>query len=680
MFKPEVLAPVGNWAMLEAAVRAGADAVYLGMGNFNARRGAENFSKETFSEAVQYCHVRGVRVYLTLNTLVSDEEFEDALSAAQFAYSMGADAVIVQDLGLAAAIRETLPDFELHASTQLSVHTSSALELLSVLGFRQVVLAREMSRQEIKEFCIKAREYNIRVEVFVHGALCMSVSGQCYLSAVLGGRSGNRGLCAGPCRLPFSVNEAQGYALSLKDLSLVEHLHDLQMLGVSSFKIEGRLKRPEYVAVATAVCRKTLDGEVCDEWKDALSRVFSRNGFTDGYYTHCHGGAMFGVRGKEEVLLTAGILKKVHDLYRAERPRVALNCAFVCKSGVPATLTVSDGVNVVTVSGECAQPAKARITEKEEIVAKLTRMGNTPYFVNDLQVDLADGVFYPISCVNAMRRDALERLNAMRASCHRHTDFKLPQTSVVMPAKKDGALVAKFSALSQVPSVLDDVAAVVLPLEADFEAYRGKCPLLLDIPRGIVSEKVVFSRLQKARAFGIKAVLCGNAASVTLAKNAGLAPVFDFGMNLFSSRSLDVAEKLGSVANVFSFESRVQSFNNARSALPIGVYVYGRLPLMLTRNCPVSARNTCDGCGGEAALTDRRGVRFPVRCREGYSELLNSRPLWLADKLSDFQADFFILNFTVESKEECERILSAYRKKAAPPQSFTRGLYYRGVE
>ena len=312
--KTEVLSPVGSWEMLTAAVRSGANAVFFGAKDFSARRNAQNFTLEEIKQVVEYCHIRSVKAYLTLNILIKDNELEQAFNLAKTAYNYGIDGIIIQDLGLARILKQYLPNLTLHASTQMSVHSPSALPVLKSLGFRRVVVAREMSLADLKEFCTAAKEYDIEVEAFVHGALCMCLSGQCLLSAVLGSRSGNRGLCAGPCRLPFKAKGGTGYDLSLKDLSLIEYLNELKNIGVCSFKIEGRMRRPEYVAAATTACRRALDNGVLEvEISKMLSDVFSRSGFTDGYYANNLGKNMFGIRTKDDVNLSAAIIPQIHE-------------------------------------------------------------------------------------------------------------------------------------------------------------------------------------------------------------------------------------------------------------------------------------------------------------------------------------------------------------------------------
>ena len=367
----EILAPAGNMNALIAAVRSGADAVYLGLKDFSARRNADNFTKEEFIEAAKYCHVRGVKVYVALNTMIKENELSSAVNSAAFAYKNGADAFIVSDLGLISVLHKTLPQAVLHASTQMTVHSPAAISTLKKYGIKRVVLAREMSKEKIKEFCFAAKDCNIEVEVFVHGALCMCVSGQCLLSSVLGGRSGNRGLCAGPCRLEFSAKGTGRYDLSLKDLSLISYLEELKEMGVASAKIEGRMKRPEYVAAAVAACKTALSGKAEGKENSALKAVFSRSGFTDGYYTGNLGADMFGIRTKEDVLSSAESFSYIHSLYRNERQSVPVKITANVKSGKNISVTISDYTDTVTVSGAVIEPAKTKNTTAEDVKMSL---------------------------------------------------------------------------------------------------------------------------------------------------------------------------------------------------------------------------------------------------------------------------------------------------------------------
>ena len=675
--KPEVLSPVGSKEMLTAAVRSGADAVYMGFSDFNARRNADNFDAEEFTAAVKYCKERGVKVYLTLNTLLSDDELPRALRVASIACSAGADAAIVQDLGLARLLNKRLPQLPLHASTQLTAHSKSALPFLKELGFCRVVASREMSREELRVFTAEAKKLGMSVEVFVHGALCMCMSGQCYLSAMLGGRSGNRGLCAGPCRLPFKVEGGTGYDLSLKDLSLVEHIGELADMGVESLKIEGRMKRPEYVAAATAVCRKTVDGEDCEELKDTLCKVFSRSGFTSGYFENKLGPDMFGIRTKEDVMLSSAVMSSLHELYRHERQSVKITGEFSMPcAGEPATLTVSDGENTVTVSGGAAEIAKNKPADREFLISKLEKTGGTPFYFDNITVSLGEGLAIGGGLLGELRREALEKLLALRG---RGTPAEIDcSVSVDAPKKVAPSLIVVFSSLSQLPEDLSGLSAVAVPIESAIETLSLPLPVYVTLPRGIMSEEYLLERLKKAKEHGIEYALCGNIAECTLCKKTGIKPWFDFSMNIYNSQSAAAAAALGAEVITLSAEARCDMLGKIYSPVPTAFIAYGRLPLMLTRNCPQKNGSGCSDCRGE--IVDRKGIAFPIRCRSGYSELYNSRPIYLAERMDEFPLSFGLLYFTIEGREECAEIIDAYKKGIPPKGDYTRGLYYRGVE
>ena len=312
----EILAPAGSFEAVSAAVRTGADAVYMGTDKFNARLRADNFSDEEIREAIRYCHAHGVKVHITMNTLVSDSELEDAMGVIKRVCQWGADVLILQDIGLASLVKKAVPSIERHASTQMSVQTLSGVKLLEKMGYSRVVLPRECTKAEIENI---RKNTDIEIEIFVHGAHCMSVSGQCYMSSMFGSRSGNRGVCAQPCRLPFKVDAGTGYDLSLKDLSVVEHIKEIADMGVVSVNIEGRMKRPEYVAAAVSAVKNSLKGEQDSKMLSDLRAVFSRSGFTDGYFTDNRGKDMFGLRQKQDVVAANNaVLKNLLQLYEIE--------------------------------------------------------------------------------------------------------------------------------------------------------------------------------------------------------------------------------------------------------------------------------------------------------------------------------------------------------------------------
>lgn len=680
-FSPEILAPVGSREMLIAAVRSGADAVYLGAENFNARRNAENFSLEELSEAVKYCHERGVLVYLTLNTALHDSEMEAAVDTARRSYKAGIDGVIVADLGLAHRLHKQFPCLPLHASTQLSVMSPSALPALKEAGFTRVVVAREMGESGIREFTAAAREMGIETEVFVHGALCMSVSGQCLLSAVIGGRSGNRGLCAGPCRLPFSSGSRE-YALSLKDLSLLRFVKRLGDMGVASLKIEGRMKRPEYVAAAVSAFRATLeDDENAAEMAENLQNVFSRSGFTDGYFTEKTGADMFGIRTKDDVLASSDTISKIHALYRSERQSVGVALYAEIKAGEPITLTISDGKNKATAVGNIPEAAQNKALDRDSVVAYLSKLGGTPYFAREIEIILDDGLFLSGAQLNNLRRSAVDSLSALRSSVKPVSEVEFTAEFTDKKAPKT-AFYCRFESVEQIPENLSEIPLIALPIDADFSAQEvpKDTEIAVELPRGILNEKSVAERLGKIKNQGVKTAFCGTLAAMQLAKNAGLKVVADIGFNTYNSSAASALESGGASALVLSPELKAEKLTRVASPLKKGYFAYGRLPLMLTRNCPVN-NGDCAECNRGRTLTDRLGVQFPVRCRNGFAEVLNSRPTFLADRQREFGGlHFAYLYFTTETKAQAAEIIDAYKKSKKPTGEFTRGLYFRGVQ
>ncbi|MBR5473727.1 MAG: U32 family peptidase, partial [Clostridia bacterium] len=519
-FKPEVLAPVGSPESLQAAVRSGADAVYIGAKQFSARRNADNFDDNDIKETVRYCHIRGVKVYLALNIMIKQSELESAFDVALTAYKCGVDAIIISDLGLASLIHKHIPDLQLHASTQMTVHSPACLSMLKKLGFSRVVVSREMSKQELQEFCLVAKENDIEVEVFVHGALCMSVSGQCLLSSILGARSGNRGLCAGPCRLPFKAQGGTGYDLSLKDLCLYEYINELKEMGIASLKIEGRMKRPEYVSAATAACRQAVDNGFIDpKLFKTLQDVFSRSGFTDGYYNGKLGREMFGIRTKDDVIAAGDTYSYLHELYRAERQNIAIKMSAEIATDKPMSLTISDGKNIVTVTGDTPQAAKNKAAEKQGVIESLTKLGNTPYYCSNIDLALDDGLFVAASVLNALRRDAIEQLDNQRAKIE-IADYSIPQIDLNGNLNGKKQFIARFATVGQIPQNLSGIDTIILPYECDMPNTSG-VKVVAELPRYIGNEMIVEKRLKVLKEKGIDTVFCGNLSAVVLAKNLG---------------------------------------------------------------------------------------------------------------------------------------------------------------
>ena len=673
MAPPEVLAPAGSPEALLAAVRAGADAVYLGGKQMNARRGAQNFDEAQLAQAVSYCHSRNVKVYFTLNTLVFQQERGMLLDAIEVACRAEVDALIVQDLAVAALARCCAPNMPLHASTQMSIHNLAATQQLEELGFSRVVLARELSLREIERI---HRHSNIELECFVHGALCMSVSGQCYMSAALGGRSGNRGLCAQPCRLPFSAL-GNRHALSLKDLCAIPAIPQLQQAGVCSLKIEGRLKRPEYVAAAVMACKKAISGQTPDI--KTLQSVFSRSGFTNGYIEGTRGSAMFGTREKEDVAAAAPVLKQLQGLYGQERQAVGVNFTLQIRAGAAACLSAVDAQgNRAHAKGATPQEAKTAPITPEKAAAALQKTGGTIYFADTITCDIAPGLMLPAAALNALRREVLGQLDRQRSAVKQigFTAVKLPEAPQILPEKQEIRVRAAVPA-QLTPALFEQADKVIFPLgeTANIPAWALQMPekLITEIPRLLFDEAPVRQMLQRAKKSGIACVLAGNLGGVQLAKQEGFAVVGDYSLNIVNDIALAEYRKIGLTEATLGLETHQMAARQIAASIPRGMLAYGRLPLMLTRNSP----------GGKMQvrqLVDRKGAAFAVvRAGDGY-ELLNSVPLNLSDRLADWpEMHFFTLYFTTETAAECQRVLRAFREQTAPTGTFTRGMYYRKI-
>ncbi len=687
----ELLSPAGSPESLRAAVQSGAGAVYLGWGDFNARRSAKNFSDEEFADALRYCHERGVRVFLTLNTLLTDRELPRALETAAAACRMGVDSVLVQDWGLFDLLRQALPDLPLHASTQMSLFTSGGCREMAADGCERVVIARECSAADTAEIC---KNCPAEVEVFVHGALCMCYSGQCEMSALIGGRSGNRGRCAQPCRLPYGVNEPakKSYPLSLKDSCLANRLGEMAEMGVACLKLEGRMKRPEYVAVITRIYARLLaEGRRPTAAEKAeLEQAFSRSGFTDWYWQGRHGAGMFGTRPEnapdpKELFAQA---KAVYE--KGDQRTVPVRFACTVRAGAPCTLTAEteDG-RAVTVTGPVPEAARSRAVTAEELCQRLRKTGGTAYRCEAVTAEVDDGLSLPASAVNALRRDALAALTDARTAPPKRRELPVPPP----PAGDRAAAAPRFTvsvttAAQLTPQLLAlGPARVYVPLEllAAFtalpEADTEWCAILPRVWRDR-DEAELRRWLDHAKALGVTAVLAGNIGHLSLVRDTGLAVYGDYGLNVFNGRALDYLRKKGLSSACLSFELRFAQLRDLPKCLPAEAIVYGRLPLMITENCLIENAGACR-CDRPNFLTDRTGAAFPLLPAYGHrTEIQNSRVLWLADRpeYRRLGLSFARLRFTTETPEECLRVFRDYQAGAAASGEFTRGLYERGVE
>ena len=688
MARIEILAPVGSEEMLRAAVFSGADAVYLGFSGFNARTGAGNFDADSLQEAVRFCHARGVAVHVALNTTVYGTELSALEQAIRAVAASGADAVICQDLAVATLIGKIAPQLPRHGSTQMSVHTLQGALELKELGFTRVVLARELSLPEVEHI---TKHCGIETECFIHGALCMSVSGQCYMSAFLGGRSGNRGSCAGPCRLPFEANAlpegkpGRLHHLSLKDNSAIDKLDKLQALGVASAKIEGRLRTPEYVAAAVSACLAGREGRAYD--RDLLKNAFSRSGFTSGYLDGKIDGTMFGVRSEADAELTKKTLPMLRELYRRERSRVPVQMKLeIEEGGEKLTVTDADG-NKAFAYGD-AEPQPARTDPTESLNRSLTKTGGTPFTAEKITVEMDGGPwFIPGSAVNELRREALDTLLKKREvlrpwpTTEEHV-AALPQRT--LPPRR--TLRARFERWEQVPErALDGVEYLILPIaQADRVPREWRAKTLLELPRVMFGalEQDTARRIAATQDAGFAGYEVSNIAHLRLCR--GLPMTGGFGLNITNNVAAQFYAEQGLSSLLILPEvkdSDIASIAPTRNGKPVptGVMIYGHMPLMLTRACPLQNIHDCAHCDKTGVLTDRKAKKFPVRCGLGVRTIYNPVPIYMGDKPGALAVDYGVAYFTLESREEAAHVLDSIRTHAPFEGDFTRGLYFKGT-
>ena len=690
--KPEVLSPAGSWESMVAAVQNGADAVYLGVGTFNARRSAKNFAPEDLLAAVQYCHLRGTKVYLTLNTLLSDRELDEAADLLRLASRCGVDAILVQDWGVFTLAREVAPDLPIHASTQMSLMSLGGAQKAAELGMERVVLSRELSRHEIAEICAGC---SAEVETFAHGALCMCYSGQCAMSALIGTRSGNRGRCAQPCRLPYGVNTGakNTYPLSLKDANLSASLQEMADMGVACLKLEGRMKRPEYVAVITSIYRRLVDEnrKPTREEQQQLHDAFSRSGFTDWYYQGKKGKGMFGTRPEntpepKELFAAAKAAYEKEDMRRVD---VTMHCRIL--TGRPAALTVEARGMHAAAEGPVPESARSRALTEDELKGRLAKTGGTVFTAKEITVELDEGLMLSAGAINALRRDALSALTELLENTL--TDRRREADAAPLPDAAEQAEPMGFTCSIAKPEQLtaDLIGCgpewVYIPLElldrVDLAPYAGRTRFCAVLPRVFrTADEAKFRRILETTPH-LSGVAVNNLGHLPVVDGLDLEIRGDFGMNVFNSRSLLFLRRQGLASATVSFELRHQQLRGLRKYLPCEAIVYGRLPLMVMENCVISNNAGCN-CQNDNYLSDRTGARFPLMSVYGCrNEIENSKTLFLADKPEYRTAGlrWARLRFTTESPEECVTVLRRYlQENDYTPNDYTRGLFYRGVE
>lgn len=687
----ELLAPAGGPEALKAAVQSGADAVYLGAGSFSARAGAENFSKDELERAVRYCHVYGVKVHCALNTLIKEKELDAAAETAAEICRAGADAIIIQDLGLAAQLRRMLPDIELHASTQMTVTSLEGVRALEEAGFNRVVLARELSLSEIEKI---ARGAKAEIEVFVHGAICMCYSGQCLMSSMLGGRSGNRGRCAQPCRLKYTLMEdgqerGSAHILSPKDMALIEHLDELERAGVASLKIEGRLKSPEYVSAVTGIYRKYLDAprgaRVSKNDMAELRAAFSRSGFTDGYLTGKLGADMMS---HDNPANNSGSRYSAEAKERASGKfirKIPISIFASLRYGEPLSVTAynADGACASCEGSAAAEKAVNRPLSEERLSEQLSKLGQTPFAAGEIAAEIDDGITIPVKDINETRRRLCDELEAALAYRSSGRTEEIPfvfgsRKSVREVYLTAGVMTAEQAYAAAEGGVRRVYAPAAVCAELSEQGWQDDTELVTkttDIwrPETIVTERVSVSSPAALRYYGARAAYG------------------DHRLNVYNSQTVRCFSELKSVTLSPELNlHEIRDIAEHTGETELEVIGYGYLPLMIMKNCPVKAMGRCAKNGGEFSLRDREGLSFRLVCGDGCrSVLLNSKPIYTADiigELINSKINCIRLSFTVENSDECGKIVSAYRAalkgEGAPAMkenTFTRGHFRRGV-
>lgn len=684
----ELLAPAGGMAQLKAAVQSGADAVYLGSAAFSARAGAGNFSYEELKEAVDYCHVYGVKVHCAINTLIKESELDAAIETAVNASRCGVDALIIQDIGFASHIRRVLPDMELHASTQMTVTSLEGVKYLEEHGFSRVVLARELSIKEIEKI---TRGAKAEIEVFVHGAICMSYSGQCLMSSILGGRSGNRGRCAQPCRLPYELMEngrscGSAYVLSPKDMALINRLNELKAAGVASLKIEGRLKSAEYVSAVVGVYRKYLDNpkSVKHDDMDELIKAFSRSGFTDGYFTGEIGRAMMAhdnPANNSGSSYTAAAKERASGK-TVRRIPVSMFAQLDAGDVLKVTAYDNDG-NCVSYEGTVkSEKAINRPLDIDRLCSQLSKLGDSVFEIADINAQIDEDISIPISEINEVRRNVCsmlykkraEKLSGRENSIYPEFDRGHKSSEIYLTAEvrtaEQGMAVIKSGDIKRIyaPS---DVAEILAECAQGIEVVTKTADIFTE--ENVKTQYVSVSSPAAIRYYGNK------------------ARYGDYRLNVYNSLTAREIGSLKSVTlspelNMREIEEIINHLNGPEAEI-IG---YGHIPLMIMKNCPIKAMGKCQKHKDIYSLRDRKNIEFPIVCQKGCNAvLLNSKPVYTADMLSQIKSlgiNCIRLNFTVEKAEQCDKIKKEYSaalkgEKIKKPEdnTYTRGHLKRGV-
>lgn len=670
----EILAPAGDMDNLVAAVYSGANSVYLGVRDFNARASAANFSYEELKTAVEFCHARNVTVNVTLNTILYDNELENFKETVKQVALCGVDAVILQDLAAAEIVKNIAPSLARHGSTQMAVHTLEGAQFLAQMGYTRVILARELSLERVEHI---TKNCGIETEVFIHGALCVCVSGQCYASTFLGGRSGNRGRCAGTCRLPMSARaDMEDNHLSLKDLCALDMLTELKAIGVKAAKIEGRLRTPEYVAGAVDASLQALKGEDFD--KQTLADTFSRSGFTNGFLEGKMDKSVFGVRTKEESKRTKETLPQLRQLYRREGQYVPVEFNF--KMGeTTSTLTITDGTSFFdeTIS-EPIQDSKGDF--EKSLRAALEKLGGTPFYAKEMTLNVQQGKYLPLSAVNEARRCLVEKLLKARSNINEYKifDYSIGQFA---PREQTAKLIARFETQGQIPMERSGkFEYIILPIdqyETISETIKDK--VVLELSRDMFNgTEALKDLIEKSSNVGYDKFCVQNVGHLPLV--TGYTVFSSFTLNVSNSLSAKLYSDFGVSFVTLSPEIALEQIKRINPAVKTIVYAYGHVPLMITKSCALQNVRTCVDCEGRGFLVDRKGMQMPLRCHgkiNGYREIFNPIPLYMGERSKEINSDYLSLNFTIESRQRAKEVIDMFTAKSSFDCEFTRGLYYK---
>ena len=705
----ELISPAGSPEGVIAAVQNGADAVYLGFKEFNAHTEADNFSLNDFGRALEYCRIRDVKTYLTLNTLTKDRELPIIAHQAKEASRYGVDAIIVQDLGVMQAIKEAVPGMPLHASTRLSVHNLEGVKMAAAMGFSRVVVARELSRKKLLHIC---KHSPIDIEIFVHGELCMSYAGQCYMSGLTGKQSANRGQCSNPCQLDYSTaGHTITYPLAVKDNCLIRYFSDIESIGVKSVIIEGRQKRPEYSALVTGIYSRAIRNVKSPTHDNIrmLQKSFSRQGFTDGFYTERVNAEMLGVREEDKRSDSALFSSTRKGYLNGEFQRVPIRFVGSVKSGKRVKLAAADDKkNSAVVYGPVPEEVFHKDNELTYAIlqTQLHKTTGTPFICLGVKGSVDPGLMVPSSAFVEMRREVFAEILEKRKPIPIRAEGEyIPsgtpeeEFDINEYAPKQLTPPAFTVSVTDIEQISDDLLELrpkilYIPItKLDYELpgvkkilEQTEVTIAAILPRVIHDneKKQVASFLERAREHGISDAIVGNIGHVQFAKKYGMEVRGDFGFNVYNSETLHVLQKLGLKSATISFEMRLSEIRALSKPIDTEVITYGRLPLMITENCIVRNSTGVCTCDSFTGLVDENGALFPVEpefsCR---NVLLNSKKLFMADKdraISSLGIWAQRLCFTTENAMECVTVMKRYMglNNFIPP-GYTRGMYFRSA-